>query len=278
VSVSETIVAQLSDTHVVAPGSRYFWIDSARHLRHALAFVEAMRPRPNAIVLSGDLVNFGRAVEYAHLREILAGVATPWYVIPGNHDNRARFRAAFADRPEVGGEGSVRFAIDTHAVRLIGLDSVVPKNYGGIGGGLDDESLAWLETQLGGDDARPVLVFLHHPPFATGIRYIDFASFVNGERLWNVLARRRVPVRVVSGHVHSVHAHERDGVLAMSSRSTAPQIVPEVLERRPFWLRRQQPGFTLHRYDERGFESIDYVGDGAGAFAPARVVDANGAT
>jgi 3',5'-cyclic AMP phosphodiesterase CpdA len=155
---------------------------------------------------------------------------------------------------------------------------VVPKNFGGIGGGLDDDTLAWLETQVARDDARPILLFLHHPPFPTGIRYIDIAKFVNAERLWSLLARRPVPVRLVAGHVHSVHVHERDGVLAMTSRSTAPQIVPEVLERRPFWLRRQRPGFALHRYSvETGFESIDYVGDGAGAFEAARVVVANGA-
>src|SRR3546814_14606452 len=54
-------------------------------------------PRPDIVVVSGDLVDFGRPDEYAALHPELARLHMPCYLVPGNHDNREHLRAAFAD-------------------------------------------------------------------------------------------------------------------------------------------------------------------------------------
>ena len=70
---SATVIVQLSDPHLVAPGRMLMGrIDTAALLAQAVAAVGRLRPAPAAVLLTGDLVDAGRADEYAHLRTLLA--------------------------------------------------------------------------------------------------------------------------------------------------------------------------------------------------------------
>jgi 3',5'-cyclic-AMP phosphodiesterase len=66
------MLVQLSDPHVVTPGARLQGcIDTPALLAQAVAAVAALQPAPDAVLLTGDLVERGRADEYAHLRALL---------------------------------------------------------------------------------------------------------------------------------------------------------------------------------------------------------------
>ena len=92
------LIAQVTDPHIKAAGRlAYRTVDSAQKLRDCVAHLNALDPRPDIVLLTGDLVDLGRPEEYAVLREILAPLAAPVYVIPGNHDERGALRAAFSD-------------------------------------------------------------------------------------------------------------------------------------------------------------------------------------
>ena len=81
------IIAQITDSHVVAQGHRYYDIvDTNAFLARAIAHLNALDPRPDVVVATGDLVSKGTNKEYAALREILSDLTIPIYVIPGNHD------------------------------------------------------------------------------------------------------------------------------------------------------------------------------------------------
>ena len=66
-------------------------------LERAVAHVNALDPRPDVVLATGDLVDGGKPEEYARLRRLLAPLAMPVYLIPGNHDARDALRAVFAD-------------------------------------------------------------------------------------------------------------------------------------------------------------------------------------
>ena len=86
------ILAQLSDPHVlVGPGDR----GSAESLAAGVAAVLALRPRPDAVLVSGDLADTASAAEYERVRELLAPLPMPVHVLPGNHDDRDALRAHF---------------------------------------------------------------------------------------------------------------------------------------------------------------------------------------
>ncbi len=96
--MSHTFIAQLTDCHVVAAGGTLFgWVDPNARLAAAVAYLNRLAPRPKAVVLSGDLVDSGKPEEYRALRAILDGLDMPFYLLPGNHDDRDNLRAAFPD-------------------------------------------------------------------------------------------------------------------------------------------------------------------------------------
>src|SRR5467141_4071755 len=91
------IVIQLSDPHIVAPGELlYGRVDTAEFLARSVAEINRLDPLPDVVVMTGDLVDHGNPAEYEHLRRLLAPLAMPIFVIPGNHDAREPLRAAFA--------------------------------------------------------------------------------------------------------------------------------------------------------------------------------------
>ena len=52
-----TLLVQISDTHIVERGTLlYGMADTARHLGDTVAEINAMRPRPDAVLITGDLV------------------------------------------------------------------------------------------------------------------------------------------------------------------------------------------------------------------------------
>src|SRR5262249_10659220 len=94
------LIAQISDLHIKAAGEfAYRKIDTARALKHCIVRLNALRPRPAIVVVSGDLVDGGTPEEYTHLKELLRDLALPMVAIPGNHDRRAPMRLAFPDQP-----------------------------------------------------------------------------------------------------------------------------------------------------------------------------------
>ena len=94
------LLAQITDLHVMPKGQlAYGRVDTAGMLRKAVAQLNRLDPRPDAVVITGDLADKGEPVAYQHLREILAALRLRYFVIPGNHDRMAEFRSAFAARP-----------------------------------------------------------------------------------------------------------------------------------------------------------------------------------
>ena len=92
------IIVQLSDLHVRPPGVlAYGRVATNDMLREAIAHVNALRPRADVVLATGDLVHAGGIEEYAMLRQLLAELSMPVYLVPGNHDDRGNLRKVFAD-------------------------------------------------------------------------------------------------------------------------------------------------------------------------------------
>jgi len=129
------LIAQLSDPHIKGPGQLlYDRIDTAGYLERAVAHVLRLDPLPDVVIMTGDLVDGGKAEEYALLRRLLAPLPMPLYVIPGNHDAREPLRAAFVDKGFFPAEGFLQYVVEDQPVRLIALDTLVEgKPYGELG-------------------------------------------------------------------------------------------------------------------------------------------------
>jgi 3',5'-cyclic AMP phosphodiesterase CpdA len=186
--MTTTFLAQLTDLHIREPGRlTYRRIDTAQYLERAVQSVLALPQQPHALVITGDLTDFGRPAEYAHLRSLLAPLGElPIYLLPGNHDDRDGLRAAFPEHAWLRSEGFIQYAVDIGDLRLIALDTVVP---GHSEGALCEERLQWLELQLTASEGRPVVIAMHHPPFETLIGHMDKIGLLQGARALEDLVR-----------------------------------------------------------------------------------------
>ena len=220
-----TFLVQLSDTHIVAPGQlAYGRIDTAPPLARAVASVGRLRQPPDAVVITGDLVDLGQPAEYARLRKLLQPLlaTTPVYLMPGNHDDRTALRAAFPDHAYLGHGDFIQYSVPIGGLQLVALDSVVPR---ASHGELCDRRLAWLDDELGRLGDRPVVLALHHPPFTTLIGHMDQIGLAQGrEGLATIVAAHPNVERVISGHLHRAIDVRFAGSLASTAPSTAHQV------------------------------------------------------
>jgi 3',5'-cyclic AMP phosphodiesterase CpdA len=256
------LIAQLSDPHVKSPGQLlYDRIDTAGYLGRAVAHVLRLDPLPDLVIMTGDLVDGGRAEEYALLRQLLAPLPMPLYVIPGNHDAREPLRAAFADKGFFPAEGFLQYAVEDQPVRLIALDTLVEgKPYGA----LCEERLAWLDARLGEQGDKPVMLFMHHPPFECGIDAFDHARLQHGDQRLAELVRRHGTVeRAVCGHVHRPIQVRWAGTMASIAPSTAHQATLDLHDGAPLSMMMEPPAIALHQWrPHTGLVThVSYIGD-----------------
>ncbi len=226
------LLAQITDCHVVAAGELLAGrIDSAGALRAAIDHLHALSPRPDLVLATGDLVNDARIEEYDQLEHVLTALEIPLLAIAGNHDDRGEVRRRFvipagiADHEHPGLGDTLCYVVDHTVgdveVRLVGVDTTVP---GAPGGTIGDAQLAWLDERLSEQPDRPTIVFQHHPPFHTGIQWMDDVGLTDAAAEAAVIRQHPHVMAVVCGHVHRPITSAFAGTVASCWPSTASQV------------------------------------------------------
>lgn len=241
------LIAQISDPHIKAEGRlSYRRVDTQRALRDAIALLNRLAPRVDALLVSGDLVDFGRAEEYAALEELLADLAMPCYLIPGNHDDRRHLKERFAEHAYLHQHDEfVQWVVDDFPVRLIGLDSSVP---GQPHGELCLERLTWLDEALRQKPDTPTLIMLHHHPFDSGIDHMDRQQLRNRHALEELLGVHRNVERVLCGHLHRSIQRRFANTIAHSCPGISHQVTLDLRRQAPATFTMEPPGYLLHHW------------------------------
>lgn len=238
------LIAQITDFHIKLPGRlAYRVVDTSACLERCVAQVLAADPAPDLVLATGDLTDFGRPDEYRHLRELLAPLTCPVYCIPGNHDDRDAFKAAFADCAWLPDGEFVQYVVEDFPLRLIALDTVIP---GQSGGTLCERRLAWLEARLAEAPGRPTLIFMHHPPFRTGIAHMDAIGLSNAEAFGRIVARHPQIERIACGHLHRAIDARWCGATVTTCPSPAHQVALDLRPDGPSAFMMEPPGYQLH--------------------------------
>lgn len=244
------LIAQISDTHILVPDSGHPAAERrAESLRRCVADIN--RQEPDAVIFTGDTVQHGLPEEYALLRDLLAPLQAPLYLIPGNRDDNEAMRAAFSDKPYLPKNGGfLHYAIEEHALRLVALDSTAPGERKGF---FCPARQAWLDAVLSEQPERPTLLFIHHPPFDVEDHYIGgYRRPEEAAALAEVVRRHPQVARLLCGHVHCPTEVSWAGTRA----SVMPSIAVDVRKGVDETEAEEQPIYALHRLsDDSGLVS-----------------------
>jgi 3',5'-cyclic AMP phosphodiesterase CpdA len=252
-SARPVLIAQISDLHIKPPGAlAYGRVDTAKALTRCVAALNEFLPRPDLVVISGDLADTPTAEEYDHIKRLLAPLELPWIGIPGNHDSRELMRAAFREQPYVATSGALDQMCRVAGLDVILLDSSVP---GKPHGELAAPTLQWLDATLARSPQQPALLFLHHPPFRAGIWHMDRQNLLNAGELAAIVRKHPRVQRVAAGHVHRATLTTFAGVASTICPAPNHAVDLDLGQLREPSFKVEPPAFHLH---------VWFPGDGFG--------------
>ncbi len=247
-------IAQISDLHIKPPGSlAYGRIDTAAALERCVAALNEFKPRPDFVVISGDLADTPTAGEYQYLQRLLAPLKLPFAGIPGNHDSRELMRAAFPQSYAFS-SGPLNQRVEIGGLDLLLLDSSVP---GKPHGELDAPTLQWLDAALVASPDKPALVFLHHPPFKAGIWHMDRQNLRNAGELAPIIRRHPRVQLIAAGHVHRATLTMFAGTPTTICPAPNHAVDLDLAELREPSFKVEPPAFHLHSWSPgEGFGGV----------------------
>lgn len=245
------LIAQITDLHVAEPDTfmRRF-VDANVKLSAAVGYLNDRADRIDAIVATGDLTNDGTVEQYRLLRELLAPLRVPCYLVPGNHDEVDAFRIAFADCAWLPASGPIDYVVDDFDVRMIGLDTTEPGRHDGV---FREEQAQWLDMVLAERPDAPTLLFCHHPPFFTRLWLFDAIRLTGAELLRDVVARHPQVRQIVAGHVHRPVSTMWGATAVTTSPSTTHQSRCDLHPDDGAGIVDETPMLQLHSFTEGAF-------------------------
>jgi len=202
-------IVQISDTHISSDVP-----ERLTDLENCVNAINALDLQPDLVVHTGDISHNGLKEEYHNARVQLDKLNAPYFVMPGNRDNRTALLSEFDDgRYQLSNGGWVQYSLEHYPVRLIMVDTVSNNSNQGQ---LCKERLAHLDSMLRADTSKPVALFLHHTPYeAVGIPDpYQYENWDDVENLTTLLSGYKNICAMYCGHVHRFIDGEIAGIPA----------------------------------------------------------------
>ena len=241
------LIAHISDLHIAAWNKKAYGIaPTAENLALCITHINQLAPKPNLVIVTGDITYDGYPEEARRAKILLDNLQYPYYIVPGNHDNRTGLWSVFGQQVCPGKDKDfINYVIDGYDIRLIGMDSTCAEP----GGEIDDRQIAWLQKQLSAEREKPTIIFMHHPPAKFGVLETDEDGFTGADSLGRVLGQQNNIEAVLCGHIH-IHAHLAwCGTVITTAPSMGLQLALDLTLLRPSEFTLETPGYLLHYFN-----------------------------
>lgn len=194
-------ILHVSDVHATEGERLYGAVDGIERLRRVDEYAGETGITPEAIVITGDLIERGHAQSYAALAQELARLedrtGVPVLTVLGNHDDRDASRILSGHA-----EGHYRTVL-VDDLRLILLDSST--------GALDEAQRDWLADELRSPHGVGTVIALHHPPLGSPLPTLAKAGLRDAAAFLDIVESTDVRV-VLAGHFHHTLAATMRGI------------------------------------------------------------------
>jgi len=237
------LIAHLSDPHLMRGPLA---AEPAASLTQALGRAVAIDPRPDCVVITGDLADTGHPDEYSALRTILDRCPIPVHLLPGNHDDPYALVARFGDTGYLANGISASYAVEYPDATIVVANSwVAGRPYGELG----PDQLGWIDKTLSARPGVPAFVCLHHPPVPLGMPFLDSILLTDADGFGAVIARHPHVARVLVGHVHRTVSTMFAGTLVTAAPSTYRQSALRLTDAELPGYVAEPTSFLLHLVD-----------------------------
>ncbi len=211
----------ITDTHLVAEGEQLYGLDPRARLDACIADINRHHGDADLVVITGDLTHFGDPAAFANLKDALDRLTPPYQLVVGNHDLRETLLRFFPDTP-CDEAGFVQSVLDREDGRLLFLDTTLPGTHAGH---YCETRLAWLGARLREAMDRPNFLFMHHPPFPTGMVPLDRISLKQADAFAAAVKPFREQIaHLFFGHVHRPICGSWLGIPFSTLRGTNHQV------------------------------------------------------
>ena len=246
------LIAQVTDLHIGFERDNPYELN-VRRLNMVVDQLDALRPRPDLLIVSGDLVEHGddtRAYDHAHA--LIGRWHGPIIFCVGNHDSRDNFCAELPQVPR-DSNGFIQYEAEHGGLRFIVVDTLDEGRHGGT---FCELRAAWLTERLAEKPDQPTILVLHHPPLDTGIPWMSALPHEGWvERLRAVVEPATQIQAILCGHVHRPIAASFAGKLLIVAPSTAPMVALDLEDVDPTYpdgralIIADPPAYAIHDWD-----------------------------
>ncbi len=239
------LIAHISDTHIAGWDKKAYGIaPTAENLACCVDHINQLKPAPDLVLVTGDITYSGLLEESERAANLLSKLRCPFYIIPGNHDDRSSLWSVFGGQacPTMD-QGFINYVIEGYPLRLIGIDSTVP---GEPGGEICGVRAKWLDEQLSETKEQPTVIFMHHPPVKCGVLETDVDGFVGADRFGDIIEKYSNIKSILCGHIHlQAHVGWR-GSIVNAAPSMGIPLVLDLTMKEPSQFSLDVPGYQLH--------------------------------
>ncbi|WP_269936316.1 metallophosphoesterase family protein [Serratia liquefaciens] len=209
-------IIQLSDIHIFSDETKI----AKKHLSNFEGVIDFIRSNivninADFVIVTGDISHDGGVLSYEKFFSLMKDIPLPFYVIPGNHDDKKNL---YNVGLKYGNNYDVN-SFEDDEWRILGIDSVVDNEDYGL---IQKNEFDFLENEVQLNSNKKIALFLHHHPIPVGTPIVDDCMLINASELLS--SCRALKIKFIgSGHAHTLFQRKIGEALVSISPAVCSQ-------------------------------------------------------